>query len=376
MATQVLALLGADVIHVESASHPDGMRLTGAWSGAEDWWEYGHMFTAANAGKRGVTLDLTHEEGTRLLWRLLADADVYVENFSPRVTESFGLGFEEVRSANPAIVHLRMPAFGLTGPWRDRPAFAQIIEPMSTMAATTGFPNDRPVAKGGLPDPTAAWHGAFVALVGLAERERSGHGVALEAVMAEAALNVCPEPAIEWASAGHLVGRTGNASPHAIFQQVVPCRGSDEWLAVSVLDDGHADALLGVLSAQFSDQQNLRRSELVEARLAAWAIDRDPEQAATELRRAGIPAARCQDPRKLAEQPQLVARGLFEAIDHPVLGTHPTPGLPCRFASVEKWLERPAPTLGQHNAEVLGLHPAELERLSAAGVVGSRPNGL
>ena len=174
MATQVLALLGADVTHVESVSHPDGMRLTGAWSGAEDWWEHGHMFTAANAGKRGVTLDLDEQEGRELLIRLVADADVYVENFSPRVTESFGLGFDEIRALNPAIVHLRMPAFGLTGPWRDRPAFAQIIEPMSTMAAITGFATDRPVAKGGLPDPTAAWHGAFVALVGLASASAPG----------------------------------------------------------------------------------------------------------------------------------------------------------------------------------------------------------
>ena len=90
------------------------------------------------------------------------------------------------------------------------------------MAVTSPGSTDRPVAKGGLPDPTAAWHGAFVALVGLAERERTGVGVALEAVMAEAAINVCPEPAIEWASAGHLMGRTGNRSPHATFQQVVP----------------------------------------------------------------------------------------------------------------------------------------------------------
>lgn len=369
LATQVLALLGADVVHVESTAHPDGMRLTGAWSGSPQWWEYGHMFTACNAGKRGVTLDLGQPEGARLLRSLIADADLYVENFSPRVTESFGLGFDQVREVNPSIVHLRMPAFGLTGPWRDRPAFAQVIEPMSTMASITGFPQDRPVSKGGLPDPTAGWHGAFVALVGLAQRDATGAGVALEAVMAEAALNVCPEPALEWSHHGRLMGRTGNGSSEALFQAVVPCQGPDEWLAVTALDEDQAASLVTVVGGHPDSSDEL------ETRLAAWALGRDADDAATTLRAAGVPAGRCRDPRKLFEHPQLEARGLYEELDHPLLGRHQAPGLPCRFSSVDRWLQRPAPTLGQHNREVLPIDDADATRLEQLGVIGSVPDG-
>ena len=169
------------------------------------------------------------------------------------------------------------------------------------------------------------------------------------------------------------MGRTGNRSPHAIFQQVVPCRGSDEWLAVSVLEEHQAAALLQVLGAT-AVAPLAENPDAADAALAGWSADRDAEHAAAELRAAGVPAARCQEPRKVAEQPQLVERGLFESIHHPVLGAHPTPGLPCRFASVERWLHRPAPTLGQHNAEALGLDPVEHDRLLEAGVIGHAPD--
>ena len=246
-----------------------------------------------------VTLDLGHPEGARLLRSLIADADLYVENFSPRVTESFGLGFDEVRDINPSIVHLRMPAFGLTGPWRDRPAFAQVIEPMSTMASMTGFPQDRPVAKGGLPDPTAGWHGAFVALVGLAQRNATGSGVALEAVMAEAALNVSPEPALEWSHNGRLMGRTGNSSSDALFQAVVPCLGIDEWLAVTAVDERQVASMLQVVGGHFDAGDGPPDTEELESQLASWARSADPDDAAAALRVAGVPAGRCRDPRKL-----------------------------------------------------------------------------
>ena len=375
LATQVLALLGADVVHVESTAHPDGMRLTGAWSGSPQWWEYGHMFTACNAGKRGVTLDLGQPDGARLLRELIAEADVYVENFSPRVTESFGLSFDEVRALNPSIVHLRMPAFGLTGPWRDRPAFAQVIEPMSTMASITGYPQDRPVSKGGLPDPTAGWHGAFVALLGLAQREATGEGVALEAVMAEAALNVCPEPALEWAHHGHLMGRSGNRSDDALFQAVVPCRGPDEWLAVTAVDERQVASLLEAAGRPFGTGAIPGHDE-IESIVASWAHDRDADDAAAALRAAGVPAGRCHDPRKLVEHPQLAARRLYEDLDHPLLGRHQAPGLPCRFSSVDRWLSCAAPTLGQHNREVLPIDDTEADRLESLGVIGTTPNGL
>ena len=158
-ATQALAALGADVIHVESVTHPDGMRLTGMMFGKQRWWEWGHMFLAANQDKRGLTLDLNDAQGRELLLSLVDGADVLVENFSPRVIEAFDLGWDVLRKRNPALVMVRMPAFGLDGPWRERVGFAQTMEQMSGMAWMTGHKADQPRIPSGAvrPDSRHAW---------------------------------------------------------------------------------------------------------------------------------------------------------------------------------------------------------------------------
>lgn len=389
LATQTLAMLGADVIHIEGVAHPDGMRLTGmAVAQTEDWWEWGHMFAAANTTKRGIAIDLSTDEGRAILDRLIEWADVLVENFSPRVAESWGLTPEAVLARNPRIVYQRMPAYGLTGPWRDRPAFAQTIEPMSTMASITGYPDAKPVSKGGIPDPVAGTHGAWAALVALAERRRRGAGVFCEAVMIEAALNVSAQPMLEYAAYGEVMTRTGNRSAHAAPQGVYAGVGTDRWLAVSVTSDEQWRALAEVIGApDLADDARFARHDAraanhdeLDALLADWAAQRDPDDAAAELAARGIPAAACHDPRCIDQHPQYVARGMFTSVDHPVLGRHHAPGLPYRFSTVERWVRSPAPVFGQHNADVLrdvvGLDDATIAALHEAGVIASRPRGL
>ncbi|MET0803116.1 MAG: CoA transferase, partial [Acidimicrobiales bacterium] len=128
-AGRLLALLGADVLHLEATRQPDGMRMAGGlFVDQPRWWERSAIALSANAGKRGITLDLTTDDGRDLLDRLLADADVLLENFSPRVAERFALTPERLHALNPRLVLCRMPAFGLDGPWRDRVGFAQTME--------------------------------------------------------------------------------------------------------------------------------------------------------------------------------------------------------------------------------------------------------
>ncbi|HEY1738431.1 MAG TPA: CoA transferase, partial [Acidimicrobiia bacterium] len=131
-AAGVLAALGADVIHVESVTRPDGMRMAGGmFFDQPAWWERSAFFLQANTNKRGLTLDLANPECRDLLLRLVDTADVVVENFTPRVLASFDLGWDVLHERNPNVVLVRMPAFGLTGPWRDRPGFAQTMEQLT-----------------------------------------------------------------------------------------------------------------------------------------------------------------------------------------------------------------------------------------------------
>ncbi|MGH3231334.1 MAG: CoA transferase, partial [Streptosporangiaceae bacterium] len=145
-ATHILAMLGAEVIHVESTTRPDGARMIAGIPVTEDqWWEKCPVFRALNTNKKGVTVDFQTERGRELLRALIATSDVIVENYTPRVLDQIGLDYERVRALRPDIVMVRMPGFGLTGPMRDNPAFGYVIEDAAGLTWLTGYPDDNPV---------------------------------------------------------------------------------------------------------------------------------------------------------------------------------------------------------------------------------------
>ncbi|MGE4606807.1 MAG: CoA transferase, partial [Myxococcota bacterium] len=210
-ATHMLATFGAEVIRVESAGRPDGLRMVGGMMAAhyDQWWEASTHCLHVNSNKLDITLDLTKPAGLALVEKLIVESDAIVENFSPRVLENFGLSWERVKLLNPNVLMMRMPAFGLTGPWRDNTGFAQTIEQLSGLAWLTGHPGDQPRIPRGPCDPLAGMHGAFAFLVAYAERVASGHGHHVESTMVESALNVAAEQLVEWSAYGNLMQRDG-----------------------------------------------------------------------------------------------------------------------------------------------------------------------
>jgi crotonobetainyl-CoA:carnitine CoA-transferase CaiB-like acyl-CoA transferase len=388
-ATSVLAALGADVIHLESASRMDGVRLVGAtFADQPQWWERSPFFFQINTNKRDLTLDLTTEAGQALAVRLVQWADLLVENYTPRVVEKFGLDWESVHRANPRAVMVRMPAFGLAGPWRDRPGFAQNMEQCTGMAAITGWADEAPMIQRGPCDPNGGLHGAFAGLAALAERDRTGTGHLVEASLFETALNIAAEPIIEWSAYGNLLSRDGNRDPRFAPQGVYACAGPEAWLALSVTDDPQWAALCAVVGwddlagdPQLATLEGRRRAQDdLDQRLAAWAQGMDLTEAVAALVAAGVAAAPAIDPRVTSTQPQMAARGFFEEVDHPVAGRHLVPTMPFRMTGVDRWIRRPAPTLGQHNDEILRgvaeCSDAELADLARDGVTGTRPRGM
>jgi crotonobetainyl-CoA:carnitine CoA-transferase CaiB-like acyl-CoA transferase len=379
-ATHVLASLGADVIKVESASRPDLMRMAGVKPPSEPrWWEWGGIFHPVNTSKRGVTIDLSRPAGVQLFERLVRASDVVVENYTPRVMEQFGLGWDRLKEVNPGVVMVRMPAFGLDGPWRDRTGFAQTMESMSGMAWVTGFPDGPPVLPRGPCDPLAGLHSVIGLLVALEARRRDGRGRLVEATMMEAALNVTAEQLIQWDVSGRLVGRlgTGGTGGPGWPQGVYACAGVDEWVAIAIESDQQWESLCAVtgLSAEpgwSTEAGRLAQADAIDALLSDWSGDRSKEDAAMLLAEAGVPAAAVVAGRDVLHNPQLRYRGLFEMEDHPVSGRHELPGLPFRYSDVEAWMTRPSPTLGQHNDEVLSevASAEELADLRREGVIG------
>ena len=388
--THMLAALGADVIKVEGLSRPDGMRFSGGRPPTVDqWWEWGPVFLTCNGGKRDLTLELGQPEGRDIALRLIATADLVVENFSPRVMEGFGLEWPDIRAASPRVTMVRMPAFGLDGPWRDRVGFAQTMEQASGMAWMTGQGDGPPLIPRGVCDPIAGLHAAFATLAALAVRETTGQGMQLECTMIEAALNVAAEALLEASANGRELRRDGNRGPGASPQGVYRCAGADEWVALAVLDDAGWQGLAALLGdAELAGRVDLateagRRAaaDELDAAIAAWTADVTPGEAVARLRQAEIAAARVAAPSDLLTDPQLLARGFWQQVSHPVAGNIATTSLPFRSVTDGRFAaQAPSPTLGQHNEEILGgilaMSAGQIQALAERQVIGDRPKGL
>ena len=386
--TGILAALGATVIHVESPQRMDGARSTGgAFMAMGDWWERAPFFLSPNVNKEGLTLHLGDERGRELLLKLLDHADLIVDSYTPRVLDQFDLGWDAIHRANPRAVMVRMPAFGLDGPWRDRPGFAQTMEQLTGLAWLTGYADDQPQIQRGPCDPNAGLHAMIGAFVGLERRRVTGEGVLVEAPMVDAALNVAAEAVIEWTAYGNLIGRDGNRSAVAAPQGVYRCAGTEQWLAVSVASDGQWRSLAELIErADLAADPALetlagRREahDLLDQAIAAWAGERSLTDAVAALADAGVAAAPVADARTMSEDPLLADRGYFESPDRPITGALPVPLLPLRLDTIERWSRTAAPTMGQHNdrwLELLGVDAELRERLEADDVVATRPTGV
>lgn len=387
-ATHMLGCLGADVIKIESVTRPDLMRYTSTRPPSEDrWWEWGPLYHGANNTKRGITLDLSSPEGRDLFLRLVPTADVVLENFSPRVMEQFDLGWDVLSAANPRLVMVRLPAYGLDGPWRDRTGFAQTMEAITGMAWITGWPDGPPLIPRGACDPLAAMHAVFATVLALHDRAASGDGHLVEVTMIEAALNAAAEQVVESSATGVVLERDGNRGPLAAPQNVYACAGDEEWIAISVTTDEQWGALLEVIGAPgwtadpaFAHADGRRAAhDTIDERLGAWCADQKAPELAERLAAHGVPAGYVIDARDVMFNPQIEHRAFFEVEDHPVTGQHRLPMVPFRFASRQTpWMRRPSPTLGEHNDEVLGelLTSEDLAALRERGLIGDRPRGV
>lgn len=385
VATQFLGALGADVIKLEGVRRPDGMRFSaGRPPDWDQWWEWGPVFLCSNNNKRGISVELSTDAGRALALQLIAASDLVVENFSPRVMENFGLQWDAVRAANPRAVMVRMPAFGLDGPWRDRVGFAQTMEQATGMAWMTGHADGPPVIPRGVCDPIAGLHAAFAAVAALVVRDRDGTGMHVESTMVESALNVAAEMLLEFSRNGIAMRRAGNRGPGATPQGLYRCQGDDEWVAIAALDDAARKALAGLTDKPDlgADEAGWReRADEIDKLISDWAARRPVADAVAALRAAGVSAARVTEAAALLSDPQLLARGFWETVDHPVAGSFRCTGMPFTFVGKpRRWIRRGSPLYGQHTTEVLtdvlGNSQDDVARLRAAGATGVRPAGL
>jgi crotonobetainyl-CoA:carnitine CoA-transferase CaiB-like acyl-CoA transferase len=356
--TCYLGAFGADIVKVESIQRPDGFRYSGAFPfEGDDWYERSALWQATNLNKRDLTLDLTSERGLKIARRLAAQADVVVENFSPRVVEQFGLDYESLVACKPDVILVRMPGFGLQGPWRDYVGWALNFEQTAGMSAVTGYADGPPCNPQGPADPVVGVHAGVALLAALEHRRRTGEGRLIEVAQIEVAACVTAEPVIEYSMNGVVQPREGNRR-RGYLQGVYPTREDEVWVALSVPDDGTVD------------------HDVFDEMVGGWTRTQAADVILNMLRVQGVPAERVITGDQMYDISQLDERGFYEEFERPISGAHRYPGWPFRITPGPARHHRmPAPTLGQHNDEILrglGLSDDEVSALREQRVIGQR----
>jgi len=391
-ATQILADFGADVIKVEAAGYPDPFRnwLGGLGQSGDVTrpWDASPPFNAVNRNKRGITLDLKHPAGREAFLRLVAVSDVVAENFRRGVMERLGLGFEELRKVKPDLVMVSLSSQGSTGPESGYGSFGSTLDALSGLMSTTGYGPDAPIWSSNevnFPDQVVSIFGAGAILLGIRRRRQTGQGVFLDLSQRELVTSMIGEAVLEYTVNGQVrqpqANRDASRVPHGVYR----CRGQDEWLAVAIDDDAQWANLCGAIGRPelAADQRyatlpaRWQHEAEIDALVSDWTQAQDKHDAMGLLQEAGVPAAAVQNGRDLLADPHLAQRGFYQKVVHPVGGAQRQRSWPFHLARTPATIRSPAPCLGQDTRAVLtgllGYTDADVDRLEADGVIGTRP---
>jgi len=389
--TQLLGLLGAEVVQIESLRRVDIWRNVRQRvpRAIEDATRVQHaqntqgLFNAVNLNKKGITLDLGGEEGRELFWRMMPGFDVVVENFRPGVLASWGITLETLAERRPDVILATISGYGHEGPYRTYPANGATTEPMSGLSSMHGYPGDDGMNTAGLyPDPVSGYTAAAAIVAALHRRERVGGPQRLDAAMLEATTAVVGHRVLEADAGGAAARPQGNRddrrAPHGIYR----CAGEDEWIALGVDTDEQWRGLCEVIGTEAAAAaagwtERKGREEEADAIVAAWAAERPAADAERALLGLGIAAAQVADIYRMYSEPDanLLEAGFIERVDHAETGPSWLAGAPWRFSGGALPALRASPRVGEHSREVLsselGLGEAELDDLVARGITGT-----
>ncbi len=386
-ATEWLSVLGAEVIKVETSLRIDYMRTVGAPPGkAGTGPNVGSAFASLNWGKKSIALNMTSPKARELVKKLIKICDVVAENFGGGVLERWGLSYEEMKQIKPDIIYYFGSGYGRVGPYKERPAYAEIVDAFTGATLANGFPNDEPNVIGVSPwtDGAQAIHGAVAMLTAVYHHIKTGEGQQIDAAMIEGHSNILGEMVMGYMLNGSIGRRIGNRdaamAPHGCY----PCKNTadeDEWLALAVESRSEWRALCRLMGNpdwtkddKFSDElKRWENQDELDKHLAGWTRGYGARELAAKLQKAGIAATPSFSTRQLTHDKHMAARGFFRQPNHAVIGNKVIAGFPIKFSACKEMNYGTPPLLGEHNdyvfGKLLGLSREEIRRLTEEKVL-------
>jgi len=384
---QNLADLGAEVIKVERPRKGDDSRAFGPpWLKAQDGTDTTESayFLAANRGKKSITIDLSTPRGQDLVRELAMHCDVLLENYKFGDLARYRLGYDDLKTIHPPLIYCSVTGFGHTGPYRERPGYDFMIQGMGGLMSITGERDDLPGGgpqRVGVPivDIMTGMYATIAVCAALAHREKSGIGQHLDLALLDTQVAFLATQAMNYLASGEVPGRLGNAHPNIVPYQTFSTR--DGAIILACGNDNLFKRFCDVAGCQHlardplfatNDKRVENRAELVPL-LSAIFAQRTTHEWVETLEGAGVPNGPINNIQQVFEEPQVIARGMKIALDHPLAGTAPLVASPMRFSATPLEFKAPPPTLGQHTDEILrgmlGMSAADIAQLRAEGIV-------
>ena len=387
LATQIFGDLGADVIKIERPDGGDDVRRVGPpWMkrGEGSELEQSTYFQAVNRNKRSVALSFETEAGQAILHELVAQADIFVENFRPGTLARYGLGYDELRKINPRLIYCSVSGFGQTGPYAGRSGYDYLAQGMTGLMTVTGHPEGQPGGgpmRVGIPlvDIFAGQNAAIGILAALHHRERTGEGQQVDISLFDSGLASMLNPVAAWFNSQATIGLTSNDHPSAAPYGIFPV--DDGYIIVATFSDREFVRLAEVLGhPEWSrDPKFAKNSARVQHREALRALvsgalrGRGKREWVEILNDAKVSSGPINTMQDIGEDPHVAARGLIAKTEHPVLGDVYSAGSPLKLSASPTSYRRAPPLPGEHTDEVLGanllLEEVDLVSLEGAGVI-------
>ncbi len=370
----LLADLGADVIKIEVPGRGDDARSFPPHVQGESAY-----FMSLNRNKRSLTLNLKAEAGKALFLKLVAKADILVENFRPGTMSKLGLGYETLQEVNPRLIYAAVSGFGHSGPYSQRPAYDAIVQAMGGIMSITGQKGGEPTRVGSsIGDITAALFAAVGILAAVVKRQETGRGQMVDVSMLDSQVAILENAIARYTVTGEVPGPIGNRHPSIIpFETFATADGQIMVAAGNDVLWGKLCQAIGeeALAADPRFATNPLRSKNYDA-LRPYLATAFHQKTTTAWRdvldAAGVPNGPINSVDKVLEDPQVLAREMIVHVNHPKAGETAVPGIPIKLSDTPGTIHSPAPLLGQHTEEILwewlGLSAAEIADLNAQGV--------